>query len=324
MFSTILVPLDGSDLARRALPYAASLAAATRARLILLHAYLPMGTNADDTGLAAIVELGELATELRRQGINAATWLLYEAAGPAIGRAVADLHIDLIVMSTHGRGGVSRLVHGSVAEAVLRRVAVPVMLVTAHCRPRWPEGSPFSIVVPLDGSAFAEEALGPARELAGPLQAELVLVHALESGEDREAPWQLPWSHEERRLMDEARRSLEDVAAPLRGAGLAVDTRVEIGAASAVIARLANDRSAALVVMATHGRGALSRLVLESVTVETLQQLQAPLLLVRPGRTVDQRASVSSPSTLASASQPLVTAHESIHAPPTHPDNQPA
>ena len=297
MFSTILVPLDGSDLARRALPYAAFLAKATHARLILLHAYVAARAGATaDPELDTIVELGDLASDLREQGVNAATWLIYDEAGAAIVQAVADLHANLIVMSTHGRGGLSRLMHGSVAEYVLRHVSVPVALVTAHCRPCWTDDSPLSIVVPLDGTTFAEEALGPARELAGLLPADLVLLHALEPGEDRDSPWRLPWTHEERRLLDEARGHLEETAAPLREAGLTVETRAEVGGVATSIARLANDRGAALVVMATHGRGALSRLVLESVTVEALQQLRAPILLVRPGQADQPPASVSSSS----------------------------
>lgn len=73
MFSTLLVPLDGSDLARRALPYAAALAKAARARLILLHAYIPgrdipaNAVAAADPELDTIMELSDLAGDLRRR-----------------------------------------------------------------------------------------------------------------------------------------------------------------------------------------------------------------------------------------------------------------
>ena len=96
-------------------------------------------------------------------------------------------------MSTHGRGGLSRLLHGSVAEYLIQRVSVPVVLVTSQCRLRWPTGSQLTIVVPLDGSAFAEEALLPAQNLAGLLHAEIVLVHAIKPDEIDDAPVLPTW-----------------------------------------------------------------------------------------------------------------------------------
>lgn len=283
MFSTILVPLDGSDLARRALPYAAALAKAAHARLILLHAYIP-GRSAptDDPELDVIMEMSDLASDLRLQGINASTWLVYDEAGPAIEQAVADLNASLIVMSTHGRGGLSRLLHGSVADYLLRHVSVPVVLVTSHCRPRWLTVSPLTIVVPLDGTTFAEEALEPAAHLAKLLEAELVLLRALPPEEIDDQPVSLNWHEAAGHLLAEARDALEVVAAPLRATGLQVESRAVVATPADAIVGVATDRIPSFVIMATHGRGALSRLVLESVSMEALQQLRAPLLLVRP------------------------------------------
>jgi nucleotide-binding universal stress UspA family protein len=289
MFSTILVPLDGSDLARRALPYAAALAKATQARLVLLHAYIPGRTGpTPDPELDIIMELSDLAGDLREQGINASTWLVYDEAGPAIVEAINDLSANLIVMSTHGRGGLSQLLHGSVAEYLLRQVSVPAVLVTSQCRPRWPTGSQLTIVVPLDGSAFAEEALRPARELAGMLQAEIVLLHVIQPDEIDDAPVSLAWTDAGVRLIAEARGSLEEAAGPLRVAGLPVEVLADVGEPASAIVRLANERDPAFVMMATHGRGAFSRLVLESVSMEALQQLHAPVLLVRPAAPTDE------------------------------------
>jgi len=283
MFTTILVPLDGSDLARRALPYAAALAKAAQARLILLHAYVPgRSAPADDPELDVIMELSDLAGDLRQQGINASTWLVYEEAGPAIMQAAADLNASLIVMSTHGRGGLSRLLHGSVAEYLLRHLSVPIALVTSQCRPRWLSGSPISIVAPLDGTAFAAEALRPAQDLAELLRANMVLLRALAPDDLDDEPLLLHWNDAGERMLAETRAEMEDVARPLRAAGLQVETLVEVAEPATAIARVANERSPSLVIMATHGRGALSRLVLESVSMEALQQLRAPILLVRP------------------------------------------
>jgi nucleotide-binding universal stress UspA family protein len=283
MVSTILVPLDGSDLARCALPYAAFLARATHARLVLLHAYRSKGQDSKaDPELGLVMEQSDLASDLREHGVHATTWLSYDEPGQAIVTAAADLQADLIVMSTHGRGGLSQLVYGSVAEQVVRHTSVPVVLVTEKCAPAWPDGLALHILVALDGSPFSEQALGPASELAGALDADLVLLRTPESCGECNTPWRPHWSPAHQRGQDRAQQYLEDVAAPLRAAGHRAKARVEVGPPADVVARVANELNPALVVMATHGRGALSPLLLESVASETLRKLMAPVLLVRP------------------------------------------
>src|SRR5215207_4350081 len=132
MVSTILIPLDGSELARHALPFATFLARATQARLVLLHAYRSQGqAPKPDSELDLIQEHADLASGLRERGVHATTWLSYDEPGPAIVKTAADLQADLIVMSTHGRGGVGQLIYGSVAEHVSQHSSVPVILVTS-------------------------------------------------------------------------------------------------------------------------------------------------------------------------------------------------
>ena len=283
MFATILVPLDGSDLAMRALPYAVRLARANRARLVLLHAASAKAVESNATAeVDTVLAQDDLADHLRERGVRATTWLVYGDAGPAIADAAVDLRADLIVMSTHGRGGLGRLVHGSVADYVLRHVPVPVVLVTAKSVPAWTDGHSLRVLVPLDGSSFAEKALGPASELAETLRADLVLLRTAElSSASGIAPWsQSGRPHQQ--ALDEAMQYLEQVAVPLRAAGHRTALRVAAGHPADMIASVAADLSPGLVVMATHGRGMLSRLVLESVAAEVLRRLTVPVLLVRP------------------------------------------
>ena len=121
MVSTILIPLDGSDLAWHALTFATFLARSTQARLVLLHAYQPKTPDPEaDPELDLIREHADLASGLRERGVHATTWLSYDEPGPAIVKTAADLQADLIIMSTHGRGGVGQMIYGSVAEYVAR------------------------------------------------------------------------------------------------------------------------------------------------------------------------------------------------------------
>ncbi len=149
-YTKILVPLDGSGWAERAVPHAAEIARNHDAELVLLHVYQPpMAEYVDQIALAGVTEIADqireraesylvgLRNQLRQQGINA-SYAVVEGGKPAavICDFVRDEGIDLVVMSTHGRTGLARFLFGSVAQKVLQSVRVPVMLI----RPDEPEG----------------------------------------------------------------------------------------------------------------------------------------------------------------------------------------
>jgi nucleotide-binding universal stress UspA family protein len=136
----ILVPLDGSELAESILPRLADLARVARARLTLLEvigppmpeltpyavAYLPE----DDDVLAeqARAYLGRVAASLAERGVEADVEVAFGRPAERIAAAAAQHRFDLIAMATHGRGGMDRLIVGSVADEVLRQASVPLLL----------------------------------------------------------------------------------------------------------------------------------------------------------------------------------------------------
>ena len=160
MFKSILVPLDGSALAARALPFATRLARASGARLIVVRAYLP----ADEDRATAPAEFQSVVDELRIDGLDVENHFIEGEAAEVIFATAKATRANLIVMSTEGRGGLGRVLYGSVADDVLRRVPVPVLLVSPRCTESWDK--PQRVLVPLDGSSLAAEALRPARDLA--------------------------------------------------------------------------------------------------------------------------------------------------------------
>jgi nucleotide-binding universal stress UspA family protein len=173
MLRTILVPLDGSRLAERALEYATAIAVPTGARLILMRAVAET-----EAWHAAERYLNDTAFGLRERGFDcfiatpvgsAADWIVAEAE---------SREVDLVAMSTHGRTGPGRWLFGSIAESVVASSPVPVLVERAWQRirrePRLTERP--TLLVPLDGSAFAESALEPAGRLANDLGGELVLL----------------------------------------------------------------------------------------------------------------------------------------------------
>lgn len=299
MFSTILVPLDGSHLAARALPYAEVLARGCHGRLVLFHAALSRVLDGDpNVEVDTILEQDQLAEQLTRDGVPTTAQVVEGDAVPAIVHAADDLQADLVVMSTHGRGGVDRILHGSVADHVLRHVSIPILMVTAGCSRAWVRGRPLRILIPLDGSAFAEEGLRPAFDLMQSFPAELWLLRATE---ERVAIDALGFAHRElvsAADLEAARTYLEQVAAPFRRSDDRVAITVEPGPADDAIARVVAREAIDLVVMATHGQGGLGRLLLErmatvvtagrvplrlgSVAAASVRRLSLPMLLVRP------------------------------------------
>jgi nucleotide-binding universal stress UspA family protein len=311
---TILVPLDGSARAGRALPYATTLAGAERARLVRraqrcleptwagsaasqaparlilvravkTHAF--PGTDPGPAQVAAIEEgekdLAGVADQLRTDGLEVEPHIYYDEPAQAIQDAARRHRADLIVMSTHGRTGPGRLVYGSVADAVLRHAEVPVLMVPPGAERPWPADRPLRILVPLDGSELAADALTAAQSLADAFGADLVLLRAIEPryyplyGEGYAS---IPIDDEV--LQAEALRYLEQVAAPLRDGARTVQVRVTAGRATSQIVRVAREEGIDLIAMATHGRGGLARLVLGSVAAEALHRADVPLLLTRP------------------------------------------
>ena len=279
MLKTLLVPTDGSALAGRALPYATALARATNATIVLWRA-----VEAEDEITLETEARGQLDAEvekLRQQGLVARPQLQrvdrYEV-GEAIVQTATAQEANLIVMSTHGRSGIGRFIYGSVADRVLRIARQPVLLVPANCEQTWPTDRPPRILVPLDRSELGMAALGPAVELAQQVGGELILTHviAFPTYAYSEGYAYSAYEYDLSGEIADATRELEAAAEAPRAAGTTVRTKVATGYATAEIAAIAREEEADLVVMATHGRGGLARLVLGSVATAALQRTGLP------------------------------------------------
>ncbi len=136
MLKKIVVPLDGSALAEAVLPQVIEFARALGAELLVLRvafAHVFPGVDATEMEVETVRQAEEyvagVATQLTEAGIAVRTSVRYGKPAVEIVSHVADNHADLVAMSTHGRSGLSRLVMGSVAEAVVRNAGVPVLLV---------------------------------------------------------------------------------------------------------------------------------------------------------------------------------------------------
>ncbi len=292
-YRTILVPLDGSALGEMALPIAEGLARKADANLVLVRSvWQPVGRQLDPVQAEfedRQMVKGYLADIAHRLGEGG---LLVTGAVPDLPPAQSILHAveghgaDLVVMSTHGRSGVGRWIFGSVAEAVLARSPVPVWLVRGDrrlsnlfeaVRPR--------LLVPLDGSPFGEAALPHAKALARLLDATVVLLHVLAApasgGAVTADPPALPAGPT---LADDtaAMNYLVVWAERLRLEGIRVQTTVLSGPTPDTIIQAGQVSNIDLIVMGTHGRSGLPRVVLGSVALEVLRRGALPIVLVRP------------------------------------------
>jgi nucleotide-binding universal stress UspA family protein len=194
---------------------------------------------------------------------------------------------DLVVMTSHGRGGVGRMVLGNVADQLVHRLDVPVLILRpAEKTRRYPTPESRRILVALDGSAVAESILDQAATFARLTDSELLLVSVVQPIPILLPPFlwppeRLTQTPEAREL--ETRRYLETVQERLRAEGLAVQCRVtESAKVAREILRLARQDECSLIAMATHGASGLDRMMLGSVADQVVRHAEVPVLLLRP------------------------------------------
>ena len=302
MFSTILVPLDRSPFAEAALVSARWIASRTGARLHLFLAHQPVPVLVGVTEALASAPSPDLEAIKRERSylIDAATLLeradgkpvlTHVGEGPAgaeIVEEAARIGADLLVMATHGRSALGRLLLGSVADHVVRHVSIPILLV----RPGEPGSAGAAaeihgILVPLDLSPLSRTILDPLVEFAALTHAPVTLLHVVSLRAQTVAPG-VPYPIAEDPSLTQVQRAnaeceLEKVAGELRLRGIAVSTRVVIAthAAAGVLDTLA-EPGYDLVALATHGDGGFRRLLLGSVTSQVIRGAAKQVLVLRP------------------------------------------
>ena len=290
MFSSVLVPLDGSPAAATALPTARALATALGAQVNLLRVVRrPMELL--DGHAAAIREaatyLDGVARELAASNLRVKTHVRSGEAAEAILAEIGAGRVDLVVMATRGHSGVVRAVLGSVASEVLSRSPVPVVLLRA-------DGRRLSgikrLLVPVDGSAGGVLALGAAIDLAHATGAHLTLLEVVTSipvwtyeasagfsfGQHIDPSWDTA-------ALAGARRYVDHLVDQLREREVYADGLAMLGDVPRTIARTARDLSADLIVMSTRARTGPARAVLGSVADAVVRLAEAPVLLLRSG-----------------------------------------
>lgn len=293
MYRHILVPTDGSPLSERALRYAVPLAERHGARLTLLHVAAPIldaiaggGAPVREPALDAAWRAEDrkaverIAKRTRKQTAVQVD-VAYRSGRPAptIAEFATTERADLVVLCTHGRGGFERLWLGSVADALLRQLTVPTLLVRGARGVALPEpGEELfpHVLVPLDGSPRAESALDAAIGLVGTAASAFTLlsvVHPTAAMGAKSFP-----SQAERDL---CASYLEPLAVRHRAGGrsVAVETAVTANVGRAIVEH-AKRHEASLIALATQGLGGVQRFIVGSVADKLLRTSPVPVLVV--------------------------------------------
>lgn len=311
----ILVPLDGSDLAERALPCAAALAAqqGRSLQLVAVHERMQLYAAPDETmeeiaGIDQEIRAGREAYLSREAGLLRARWnlrvkhaVLEGDPAAEISRYAGEADVELVVMTSHGRSGLSRLWLGSVAERLVRRCERPVLVLRADLAVESPAELFDTVLCPLDGSARAEAALDVAQQFVPPTGS-IDLVMVVEPPFIFTPPPRPTLARVEnlQRRSLHGYRYLRRLAAPLREAGRVVATHVSVNAdAAAEIAAYALSRRASVIALASRGRGAAAVWLLGSVATKLIRSAGSAVLVVHTGALGNEAA----PEFLAAATE---------------------
>ncbi|MBI4282811.1 MAG: universal stress protein [Chloroflexi bacterium] len=314
MYTRILVPLDSSEVAEQALPYARLLAKGLRIPIELIRIIEPMSPELMDprhgldlerlvTGMHAMGQeyLDKIATSLRNHGLSVTCETQEGEPAPQI---VAEAQREpgaLIAMTTQGRSGGARWVLGSVADKVLRSTTIPLLLVRSQEDLAVAQGGSLTtVVVPLDGSPEAEQILPHVVTLVQGLHPKVVLVrvtpsreeyhrfleyhYEVEPGPTLTKVYEGPYYEEFSKVANaRAMEYLHEKAQEMRGQGLPlVEVHLLHGHQAGSILDLAQGIKGGLVAMTTHGRSGVGRWVLGSVAGRVVRYCESPVLVVRP------------------------------------------
>lgn len=272
---TILYPTDFSKCAEQAFPLACSLARDLGARIVALYVVPPpigqdrllMRDKPEEYYESPRNALHSLRAP--DENVRIEHKIADGDAATEILRCADDIGAGLIVIGTHGRSGVSRLLLGSVAEHVIRHGNCPVLAI----KNGMVDGGEGPILLPTDLSPASETALGIAFSLARDYRSRLIVLHVADSSPcaaDFEAAIKKSDAYQRELGTSQSR------LAPVAQTFLAT-----VGDAASEIQRIAASEQCRLVVMGTHGRSGLARILMGSVVERTLREATCPLLLVK-------------------------------------------
>jgi nucleotide-binding universal stress UspA family protein len=292
-YKKILVPLDGSEIAEKALPYVKSIAKLKNSNVILFAVSLAIFVDRRDRLFASYLEVS--AKELNKEGIKATTATSYGDVAEEIVKYANNNKIDLVVMATHGYSRAKRWLFGSVTQKVLYGTEIPVLLIKSKS-PKV-SGEFNRILVPVDGSPFSEATLPYVEELTKKTNKEVLLLHICEPPvvpSYGSQPINPTWKKYRDNMWDEteklSKNYLNKTMAVMNKKGIKkVKSRVikaQSGEVAKTIMQISKEEDIDLIVIATQGRTGVRGWVYGSVANKIVEEFSQPVLLIRPATSI--------------------------------------
>jgi nucleotide-binding universal stress UspA family protein len=300
MYKIIMAPDDNSENSHNAVMRAAHLAKHYGAELRIVRVSTPMVVIQplvaaadietqqkviDDQLAVDLRELEALARKCRHIGVKSVVTVLLEGSpGPALKDQAESAKVDLIVMASHSRGEVARVVLGSVTDFLIRNTSVPVFLIKGQKAIAYADETIFRrILVPLDGSELAEKVLPQVAAMATSpfttvnlMQVLSPVTYSQKEIMDPALPW---WENEFTKADD----YLEHTAGYLRdhGIGVVTDVVLDVDVVNAILKHVRENR-ADLIALSSSGKGGIKRFVFGSVSDAIVRRAPVSVLVVHP------------------------------------------
>ena len=291
MYEKILVPLDGSELAEKALPYIEGIAKRLNSEAVLFNACSP--GECPERPMKDYLE--NKAKELQAHGVKASSLVAQGNAAEEILDSADKYGIGLIVISTHGLTGITSWALGSVASKVLQRSRVPALLLrSAELEALAPQAELRKILIPLDGSRFAENIIPFVEGLVEGGDSEIILLRVIEpiklvhysSYEEGLSREEVDWERYEEEITAKSERAamhyLIQKESVLKYKGIKVSSLTLLGKPAQTILEYADDNSVSLIALASHGLSGITKWAYGSIASKIIETSPKPLLLIRP------------------------------------------
>lgn len=296
MFEHILIPLDGSRLAEAALPVASFFATRSKARVTLVHV---IEEDAPDTihgehHLRDVEEAEAYLKKISTEVFAAATHVDYHVhsdrvrdVAASITEHVGDFETDLVVMCSHGSGGLHDFLFGSIAQKVVASCRTPLLVVRPSADCNFAAFTCRRMIVPLDGNPEHERVLPVVARVAKACEAEVQLLAVVPTFSTLSGSWtvtsrSLPSTTS--KLLEiseeEAAEYLQKLESGLEADGIAVSVNVLRGEAAGIISEQARQFNADLITLATHGKTGTDAFWSGSLTPKVSRHCATPILLV--------------------------------------------
>ena len=295
MYSRILVPLDGSELAEQVLPYVRLIAQGMQAPIDLLRTFNLSISELEDPVHAHYLEqitsafpgqaeayLEKVKASLQDLGVPVSSIVQEGDAPLQIVQEAEKRPGTLIAISTHGRSGISRWVLGSVTDRVIHSTTTPLLVVRARDDGTAAQSARLkTLTVPLDGSPAAEQVLPHVADLARALDMKVVLVRVVSTSQVFGEYVTFQYEEFSKYLSDEATKYLRQISSQLRLRGVSsVEERLLHGPPANALVDFANETQDNMVAMTTHGRSGIGRWLLGSVTDRIVRHSGDPVLVI--------------------------------------------